>query len=359
MSATPPIGLGIVGCGAVSQIIHLPALAQLPDRFRVAALCDVSRKTLDGVGDQWNVAARSTDYRALLARPDVAAVLVATPHAHHAEIAIAAMEAGKHVLVEKPMCIAPAEADRLIATQARTGVTAQVGYMRRYAPALEEARKLLPPLSELRMARVHDVIGPNALIIDPTSRVIRGDDTPPDFAQRSAALEAELVAAAIGPTTPALKGAFMRLVGLACHDMSAMRALIGTPQRVLFATHRWDGRFITAALDYGSFVCQLEIGVDAVGRMDAHLELYAGSRVIRVEYDTPYVRNLPARLVVTEAHGGVGVAHATSYPTRRDSFVLEWEAFHDCITTGRAPQTPLADAREDVALFCAIAAAMR
>src|SRR5258707_14887307 len=103
------VGLGIVGCGGVTQIIHLPALAQIPDKFRVAALCDVSRATLDGVGQRWNVPARCRDYRELLARDDVGAVLIANPHALHAEVAVAAMEAGKHVLIEKPMCLTLAD----------------------------------------------------------------------------------------------------------------------------------------------------------------------------------------------------------------------------------------------------------
>jgi len=161
------VGLGIVGCGAVTQILHLPALALIPDRFRVAALCDVSRATLDGVGERWNVPARCLDYRELLARADVGAVLIANPHALHAEVAVAAMEAGKHVLIEKPMCLTLADADRLIAVAARTGVTAQVGYMRRYAPAFLEAKKLLP-MADIRHARVQDVIGQNALIVDST-----------------------------------------------------------------------------------------------------------------------------------------------------------------------------------------------
>jgi predicted dehydrogenase len=345
------IGLGIIGCGSVTQIIHLPALAQIPACFRVAALCDVSRATVDGVGERWNVPVRCLDHRELLARGDVGAVLIANPHAHHAEVAIAAMEAGKHVLIEKPMCMTLADADRLIAVAARTGVTAQVGYMRRYAPAFLEAKQLLPPLSEIRLARVQDLIGRNALIVDSTSRVIRGDDVPADLAARSQALEAEMIAAAIGPAGPEINTAYLLMLGLASHDVSAMRELIGLPRGVLFATQRWAGRWMSAALDYGSFVCELAIGVDTVPRMDAYLQFHTGTKVIRVEYDTPYVRNLPTRLVVTEAKNGAGLAHAESFATRQDSFVLEWTAFHDNIAGGHAPKTSLADSREDLVLF--------
>jgi predicted dehydrogenase len=357
-AAAKPIGLGIIGCGGVTQIIHLPALAQLPDRFRVAALCDVSRATVDGVGERWNVPVRCLDHRELLARRDVDAVLIANPHAHHAEVAIAAMEAGKHVLIEKPMCLTLADADRLIAVAARTGVTAQVGYMRRYAPAFLEAKKLLSP-AEIRHARVQDVIGQNALIVDSTSLLVRGDDLPAEAAARTQALQAEMIAAAIGPAPADLNTAYLLLLGLASHDVSAMRELIGTPRAVLFAARRWAGRWVAAALDYGSFVCELAIGVDTVARMDAHLEFFTGAKVVRVEYDTPYVRNLPTRLIVTEPNSGVGVTHSAAFPTRQDSFVIEWMAFHENITTGRAPKTSLADSREDLVLFAQMIEKMR
>ena len=109
--------VGVVGCGEVAQIIHLPALAQLPEYFSVTALCDVSANVLSGVGDAWGVAARCADYAELVARADVDAVLISNPHVYHAEVALAAMAAGKHVLIEKPMCITLAEADAIIAAR--------------------------------------------------------------------------------------------------------------------------------------------------------------------------------------------------------------------------------------------------
>jgi predicted dehydrogenase len=348
---TAPIRLGIVGCGGVVQIIHLPALAQLPEQFRVAALCDASRTVVDGVGERWNIAARCTDHRDLLALRDVDAVLIANPHANHAEVALAAMEAGKHVLIEKPMCMTLADADRLIAMQARKRVVAQVGYMRRYAPAFTQAATLLTDQSEFRYARVQDMIGSNALIMDSTSRVIRGDDIAPEFVAAGKKLQDEMIEAAIGRASSELNTAYILLLALASHDLSAMRELIGMPKRVLFAAHRWGGRYITAAFDYGHFVCQFASGVDRIGRMDAFLEFHTGGRVVRVEYDTPFVRNLPARLVVTEPNDVVGVTQSAGFSTRQDAFVIEWQAFHDNVTHGKTPKTSLADSRDDLVLF--------
>lgn len=350
--------LGVVGCGEVAQIIHLPALAQLPERFRVTALCDISAEVLAGVGELWGVAARCTDFRDLLARADVDAVLIANPHLHHAEVALAAMTAGKHVMIEKPMCITLAEADAIIAARERCGVVAQVGYMRRYAPAFLEAVRMVMALPDIRLARVHDVIGRNALIIDDTSRVIRAL-LPPGAGERFAALQAERVTEAIGPADARLGAAYLLLLGLSSHDISAMREMLGRPRRVLFAQQRWEGRWITAAFDYGDYVCQFETGIDQVARFDAHIEVYSGMKTVRVEYDTPYVRNLPARLVVTEPHSPHGAAVSTSFPGRRDAFVLEWLAFHDNVTARRVPKTTPEDAREDLVLFLEMIERMR
>ena len=172
--------IGIIGCGEVTQIMHLPSLTQLSGLFTVTALCDVSNQVLHAVGDHWNVPKRYLDYRDLVAQADVDAVLVANPDAYHAPATLAAIAAGKHVLVEKPMCISLQEADAIIAAQASAGVTVQVGYMRRYAPAFVEACRLVPELGPIRLARVHDVLGWNSLFIKETSHVVRGDDIPAD-----------------------------------------------------------------------------------------------------------------------------------------------------------------------------------
>src|SRR3954465_1137578 len=150
------VRVGVVGCGEVTQIMHLPALAQLADLFEVTALCDVSPRVLQGVGAAWSVERRVADVGELVACAEVDAVLVANPDAFHAEVALAAIAAGKDVLVEKPMCIGLRGGDESVAAAARAGAIVQVGYMRRHAPALAEAARALEELGEIRFARVHD-----------------------------------------------------------------------------------------------------------------------------------------------------------------------------------------------------------
>jgi predicted dehydrogenase len=314
---------------------------------------------VNGVAERWGVPHRFLDYRELIACDAVDAVLVANPHVFHAEVAIAAMRAGKHVLIEKPMCITLAEADALIAEQQASGSVAQVGYMRRYAPAFTQAKALVRELADIRLARVHDVLGRNTLIIAEMADVIRPIDLPAGAAEELRRLQSARIAEAIGPASPQLENAYGLLLGLSSHDLSAMRELLGAPRRVLYAACRGeDGRSISAAFDYGGYVCQFETGIDLIPRFDAHIEVYSPSRVIGVQYDTPYIRNLPGRLVVTDVDER-GMARTSTSLAWRDSFALEWEAFHDSITRGNPPKTSPRDAREDLVMFEEMITSMR
>ncbi len=351
--------VGIVGCGEVAQIVHLPSLYRLVDRFQVTALCDVSRQVLDSIGDRWSVAKRFLNYQELVEQADVDVVLVASPHAYHTPVTLAALAAGKHVLVEKPMSLSLADADDIIAAQQRSGLVVQVGTMRRYAPAFLQAYQLVRGWDEIHLARVHDVIGHNRLIIDNTSRVIRGTDVSPSTMEEGKALEQAGVAAAIGDASPELRTAYMLMLGLSTHDLSAMRELLGMPQGVLHASQRRGGLYLTATFDYGSYVCQFETGVDSIPRFDCYLEVYTNDKVLRVQYDTPYVVNLPIRLYLTEAEGESGVVRKNIHPAWGDAFLQEWEAFHDNVIQARMPKTSPADFRQDLELFHTMIQVMR
>jgi predicted dehydrogenase len=350
------IRVGIVGCGEVAQIMHWPSLYQLADHYEVTSLCDISSKVLEQLGKNWNVENLTTDHRKLVTHHDVDAVLVANPNAFHAEVTLDAIAAGKHVLVEKPMCITRREADRIIAAQRSSDVVVQVGYMRRYAPAFLDGCEAVRKIKEIKFARVRDFLGFNSLIVNATSRVIRDEELPEPVKQEAKLREDALLDEALGgQSTPAIRRAYTLMLGLSSHDLSAMRELLGMPSRVLFATQRSNGAYLAAAFDYGSFVCQFETGIDGIPRFDAHLEVYGTERVVRIQYDTPYVRNTPIRLTLTEANGRGGVNRADSHPTWGDPFVAEWKAFYENVTENKASKTDPSDFAQDLELFAGMA----
>jgi predicted dehydrogenase len=106
-------------------------------------------------------------------------------------------------------------------------------------------------------------------------------------------------------------------------------------------------------------VCHFETGVDNIPRFDAALEIYGKDRVLRVEYDTPYVRNLPIRLIVTESNGRGGAMVRDEHPTWGDAFVAEWLALYENVAEKRLPKTSPADFRKDLELFRDMIALMR
>ncbi|MBZ0294693.1 MAG: Gfo/Idh/MocA family oxidoreductase [Anaerolineae bacterium] len=344
--------VGIVGCGEATQILHLPSLYQLRDKFEAVALCDISRTVMNGVGNAWQIPAekRFLDYQELIAQDDVDAVLIANPNAYHKEIILAAISAGKHVLVEKPMCITLEDADEIIAADAVSDCVVQVGTMRRYSPSFVSACQLVKEMEDINLCQVHDVIGRNSQFIEATSNVIHADDITSDQIEALRQRTNESITAAIGVVPDALRNTYNLLLGLSTHDISAMRELIGMPERVLYAAQKYNGGCITAAFDYGTFICHFETGTNAVAEFNAYLQVNSRERVVRVEYDTPYVRNLPIYLEVLDANGRHGVKRTRQH-TWSDPFVEEWLAFYDNVMNKKTPKTSPQDFRHDLELF--------
>jgi predicted dehydrogenase len=349
--------IGIVGCGEATQIMHLPSLAFRSDLFEVTALCDVSASVVGAVADRWRIGARTTAHEELLRQDDVDAVLVAVPDAFHGAVTLDALAAGKHVLVEKPMCMTLREADEIEAASAESERIVQVGYVRRYAGATARAKELLPELGPVRFARAHDILGLNPLIVEQTTDVARADDVAPDRIDAARALRDELVREAIGDASHEIADAYRLLLSLGSHDASLLRDLVGPPGRVLYAATRHDAWYVSGAFDYGTFVCHFEIGFDRIPRVDTHLELYGEEKVLRLEFPSPFVRHLPVRLSLTSA-SGEGVRRETLQPSWGDAFIGEWEAFHAAVTEGAPVRTPPADARQDLELFAEMARLM-
>lgn len=347
------VRVGVIGLGEVAQIIHLPILQALAHCRPQSGRDIAQRAYLIAVGERLYA-----DAHELAAQPDLDAVFVLNSDEYHAEHTIAALDHGKHVLVEKPMCIAPREAAEIIAARNASGKQVMVAYMRRFAPAFVRAVEEVRRLPKINYARIRDIIGMNRLIIDQSSVVLRFTDIPDELSQDRAARARRLVAEAIGEAPPDVVTAYRILLGLGSHDLSAMRELIGSPRRVVSAQHWNSGRAITAIFDFGDYRAVYETLVDQQRRFDAHLEVYGDEVSIRVQYDTPYIRHLPTTLVKQETRGESFV-ETTDRPTFKDPYTHELEAFHDAIINGTGPKTTPEDFAEDLRLFSEIIARIR
>src|SRR5438105_11808769 len=136
------VRVGVVGAGRFAEECHVPGVQAHP-RGDVVALCARNRERATAMAARLSVPEVCTDYRELIARPDVDAITVATPDALHLPVAVAALDAGKHVFCEKPLAMNVAEARTMVEVAARSGLVAMVAFTFRYTRALQELRRLL------------------------------------------------------------------------------------------------------------------------------------------------------------------------------------------------------------------------
>jgi predicted dehydrogenase/threonine dehydrogenase-like Zn-dependent dehydrogenase len=141
------IRIAVVGAGGFARSAHLPNLQSLADRFELRAVVTRSGQSAKAVADQFGASYCSTDYQEVLDDPDVDAVLIATRHSLHGTMALAALKAGKHVLVEKPLTLTVAEVEAL--DSFITGSAAEslpqllTGYNRRFSAYARRMAELL------------------------------------------------------------------------------------------------------------------------------------------------------------------------------------------------------------------------
>lgn len=111
------VRFGIIGCGGIANHFHLKDLAAIPEAELVAC-ADVREEAARSTAERWGARAWTTDHHELLRREDLDAVIVATYHPTHARIGCDVLGAGKHLLVQKPLCTTMEDADRLVAAAA-------------------------------------------------------------------------------------------------------------------------------------------------------------------------------------------------------------------------------------------------
>jgi predicted dehydrogenase len=146
--------LGFIGCGRATATLHLPALQQLPEA-KVVALADVDPDQLKKVGDQFQLEQRYADYRSLLDDPSLDAIAICVPPQFHVEIALAVLEAGKHLFVEKPLALRLEECDRLIQKAKTANKKSLVGFNLRRHRLIQAAQKIIQAggLGEIKAIR--------------------------------------------------------------------------------------------------------------------------------------------------------------------------------------------------------------
>lgn len=141
-STNRQLRVGILGCGPIAQAGHLESAVKAKNA-ELYAICDVAPDLLERMA--WTHAPRKTygDYTEMLADPDLDAVIIATADAFHVPATLQALDAGKHVLCEKPLGVTIEEVEALKEAVARSGRVLQVGHMKRFDAGLQDAKAFI------------------------------------------------------------------------------------------------------------------------------------------------------------------------------------------------------------------------
>jgi len=157
MSETP-LRVGVAGCGRIARVLHIPGYARSP-HAEVVAFYNHRRETVEDLCDEHPQAEFFDDYDRFLREGDVEAVSICTPNALHAPMAVAALQRGIHVLVEKPMAVSLAEARGMIEASHESGAVLMVGQTQRYMPCHRRAMEIMQDGTLGRLFQMHMAFG--------------------------------------------------------------------------------------------------------------------------------------------------------------------------------------------------------
>ncbi|MCZ6679479.1 MAG: Gfo/Idh/MocA family oxidoreductase [Candidatus Poribacteria bacterium] len=344
------VRIGVIGCGAIAQVHHLPNLTALRDEFEVTAVCDKSPGAAAYAAEVFNVPTHVTDYRELL-ESDVEAVLLCHSDPK-TRVAVAAFNAGKHVFIEKPMCFSLQEADAIIAACRESGKVGQAGYMKVYDPAFEVAKREVDQMDDIRFVQANHLHCGNDLHLR-NFRITRFDDLPPDAMREAGEDRAVAVRDAIGDASDVARTAFSTLSGSGIHDLYGFRVMLGVPTAVV-STELWNGaRAITTILEYpnGARCVYTWAAVPGLWDFKETLEVYGDTKRVIVKYPTGFSRGILSTVTVHEIEADGTTVLKEPAIEWESAFSREVRHFHDCITNGVPSRTSVADARNDIALI--------
>jgi predicted dehydrogenase len=332
-----PVRLALVGCGRIAQVAHLPAVEKA-EGVELVAVSDPSGAVARSVARRRGVAA-STDQGSVWADASVEAVIVAAPDRFHHRLATEALAAGRHVLVEKPLASTVAQAEDLVGLVDRTGLTLQVGAMKRHDQGVRYAGRFIAErLGQVRSFnawyRIGDLRpGIEAALFPPVV-------AEPDARRREAAAKAD-------------RRRYL-LATHGAHVFDTVRFLLGEVAS-LVARHRghdrdhvWQLLVTTAAGAVGT----VTIAADVPGLPAEGIEVFGATGAVRVDLHFPFYRR--AATVHAYTDGAVVVPTLTD----GDAYQRQVEVFARTIRAGGRPVPDVRDGLAAVRLIEATATAV-
>jgi predicted dehydrogenase len=355
MEGSARIRVGVVGCGLIAQVMHLPYLSELDDRYELVGVCDLSRTSAEWCARRYGAAHAVTDAADLIALGlDLVMVLTS---GNHAEIAVAAAGAGCNVFVEKPLALSVADGEAMVAAADRAGRILAVGNMKRYDPAYERLAELVPGIDDLRLVRSTTLESP----LQPYVAHYRfgpREELPAELLDRLEADADRDVARALGDVDAETRWCYrFILLDNLVHELNVLRGVLGDPVRVASAALTREVASIN--LDFAAAPCHLSwVDLPGIASYRQEFAFYAPDRRVTFRLPSPFLRSAPSEVEIEGGEAGTARSSRTVEILGYDeAFKRELVDLAACIREGRAPRTTGAEALRDLALCAAIARA--
>jgi predicted dehydrogenase len=335
------IGIGFVGAGMVGQLAHIGNFVDLPG-CRVRAIAELRPELGRRAAERFQVDRLYASHKELLADPEIDAVVVVTRRAATGPIVRDALQAGKHVLSEKPMAPTRALAQSLVDIAGAVKRKYAIGFMKRHDAGVQEAKKLLESLKSTgelgRIVLMRAYCFGGEFLVGNANFAMTEEIRPQGL---------ELWPEAPDWLPHPMAADYAWFLNVFVHDVNLLRFFAGnTPEVTAVDLRRPNGRL--ALFDFGDYPGVLEMAEVGFREWQEGVEILFEKGRLTVELPPPLLQNMPARVELScagEKGNTVQPAMAWSWAFRRQA-----EAFVTDIATDREPITSGRDSLEDMVL---------
>lgn len=257
VAAVKPVtgtAIGAIGAGNFGKTMILPALKG-DERVQLKTLVTSRGASAEGTGTKLGFANASTDIESVLGDPEIAGLVITTPHSTHASMVCKGLEAGKNVFVEKPLALSHEELERVVGARNASNGFVMVGFNRRFAPYVQEAKKFLATKAGRSVVNIR----------------VNAGQLPPESWQRDA------------------EEGQGRILGEVCHFVDLAMDLVGAPLVSVSATAAEAVRGLcedlTVALRFadGSLASIIYTALGDTSFSKELVEVYKGAGVCQIE----------------------------------------------------------------------------
>jgi predicted dehydrogenase len=370
---TGPLRIGLIGCGAIAQLSHIPYITD-DERFELVALADMNESLLNEVANRYKIAHRYGDYKDLYARDDIDAVIICHSGTHHDSI-LAAIEAEKHIFTEKPVAWNLREVEEIAEKVANYNKIVQVGYHKLYDPAFPYAKEQVEKMQDLGYARITVLHPTNELGLSP-HRLRRGNGVIEEghidpgtwehqiTMQREAVAEgihASLVDEVLGErkNDPHLRLAYGILMQSMVHQIYMMYGFLGEPERVVNAEIWREGMSIHILVAYPDDLrCSLDWHfLSHLKDYREEYNFYGNFDRVTLRFPSPYFLHFPSPVIIQ------GCQEELTWEKKvivsyEEAFRNELRAFYDNVQNNKEPKTTVHDALKHTRFVYQVLAAL-